>query len=98
MITIGQARRILSEWHGGQGSAVYSVASTGKMICRSDAIGELERDLRTVERAAHTGSDKDGRCRRELTAVIVWLQLRGDAGYGDVPLGEWLNAWDDTPV
>lgn len=95
MITIGQARRILMEWHGGQGTAVYSVGSTGKVNMLPETIEELEADRRSV---AHDPGrwDDNGLCDRELAAVIEWLRSR--RSLGSVPRDVWLAAWDDTPV
>jgi hypothetical protein len=43
MITSGIARRIASEWHSGQGSALYSFASTGSIT--EDLHREIEREI-----------------------------------------------------
>lgn len=89
MITNGQARRIMAEWHGGQSSPVYSVMSSGSMRYRREAIDELQTTLSGMPLT-------DTANIREVEAVIVWLQMR--ATLGAVPRDEWVNAWDGTPA
>lgn len=47
MITDGQARKIASEWHGGQSSPLYSLASTGA-INLPDVLHEIMVDAAAV--------------------------------------------------
>lgn len=92
-LTYGQARRILMEWHGGQGSAVYSVGSSGKMAERQGARDELDSDRRLVVLKPYNHDDPT-QAVAELDAVIEWL----DHIHEDIPRDKWIRAWDETPV
>lgn len=50
MISNGTARRIASEWRGGQASALYSFSSTGQIfdLTARTLLGEAESELETT--------------------------------------------------
>ena len=64
MITEAEARKIASEWHGGQWSPLYAFSSTGTIV--SGINSEIEECLRTV----YPHSDEDISNLRDLRAYI----------------------------
>jgi hypothetical protein len=81
MINDGQARRIASEWHGGQVSALYSLASCGAITeCTRDEISDELQQLDV------------GRVRRDLLALDKYVRRNGARG----PQSGWPTLWDDT--
>jgi hypothetical protein len=84
MITDSQARRIAAEWHGGQASALYALASSGAVD--ADAVrNEISRDIVTLE---------VGVARRDLLALDTYVRHAGERGRQE----GWARLWDETPV
>lgn len=96
IITDGQARRIASEWHSGQWSALYSFASCGAI--QSGLLTEVVR-----ERESRLGAAR----RRDLLALEKYVRSTcpDDSTLDDGddrpcerdPVGGWADLWDDTP-
>jgi hypothetical protein len=63
MATERTARKIASEWHGGQFSAMYAFSSTGTVT--ETLLNEIDADLKVVTQSPHY-SEKD---RRKLTRL-----------------------------
>lgn len=84
LICDGQARRIASEWHGGQSSALYSLASSGA-ISLDRVRDEISRELMKLD---------VGEARRELLALDKYTQKTGERA----AVAEWFRLWDDSPV
>ncbi|GAA5021774.1 hypothetical protein [Actinopolymorpha pittospori] len=84
IINDGQARRLAAEWHGGQWTALYSLASSGH-IDRDRLRTEISREVQALEH---------GCPRRDLLALDKYVRHRGDTS--TVP--GWHRLWDETPV
>jgi hypothetical protein len=84
VISDGQARRIASEWHGGMGSALYSLASSGAVDYEWVML-EIRCELPNLE---------DETPRRELLALGKYVR---SAGCRPAQAG-WCFVWDDAPV
>ncbi len=65
-----RARTIAGDWHGGQGSALYSLSSAGGR--RVEALHEVQRELRTLDERADP-SEADA-LRGELQALADYLK------------------------
>lgn len=78
----GHARRIASEWHGGQWSALYSLASCG---CITEGTAtEIRRERQKFAAG----------CPAELDALLVYVLYAGERG----PVNRWSDYWSDAPV
>lgn len=75
LITPLQARVIASQWHSGQVSALYSLASCGAI--REDCAEEVSRELRV---AGHDDA-------AVLAALLLYVVSRGVRG----PVTGWAN-------
>jgi hypothetical protein len=79
----GQARRIASEWHDGQGSALYSFVSTGAIALDAldgEIVANLDRQL------------DDSTEQRELDALLAYVHSNGERG----PVAGWADLWSDS--
>jgi hypothetical protein len=84
MITDGQARRIASEWHSGQGSALYSLASCGSVA--EDTLLEIVRELKAeIWREDY---------KAELNALAEYVLHTPDRPAQD----GWSSLWDDERI
>jgi len=84
IINAGQARRIASDWHSGQTSALLTFASTG--FVRDDLRDEITTELMELE----PGID-----RRDLLALDKYVSRFGEAPWVD----NWSAIrFDYTPV
>jgi len=79
----GTVRRVASEWHGGQWSALYALASSGAIL--EGAAGELRRELALVNPGADAADDA------ELAGVLAYLDHHGARG----PVDGWHQLWSD---
>lgn len=96
IITDGQARRIASEWHGGQGSALYSLVSCGAIQDgllaeitrrRESPIGARHRfDLLALEKYVRSNSPDDSTPGGDDHQLFERERVPG-----------WADLWDDTP-
>jgi hypothetical protein len=88
LINDGQARRIASDWHGGQGSSLCSLATTGAI--QLDLVREEIEDLLAC---AEMG---EKRCEllRELLALKKYVRAVGNCSAQP----GWSHLWDETPV
>lgn len=96
MINDGQARRIASEFHGGQGSALYMLASTGATRDGRFTFGDT---LRAVERELlpHRVADYDAMwpgTGAELRALYAYVREAGPRG----PVPNWADVWCEDRV
>jgi hypothetical protein len=88
MLTDAQARTIACSWHGGGGSALYAMCSTGAIdTARSDhdTRGEVVILLWSEDDEM---ADDDYQKMQELEDYIL---LRGKRG----PVPGWAKLWDD---
>lgn len=87
MITDGQARKIASDWHGGQSSPLYSLASTGAIV--ADVLDEIMADASSVG-PENTPGQLDA-----LLALIEYCTFEGPRG----PVAGWsdIDFEDFTP-
>lgn len=83
VINDGQARVIASDWHGGQGSSMYSLTSCGAIDDRLH--DEIEQAIREAS---------IGQRRLSLLALDRYVRQAGERG----PISGWSGLWDDTPV
>jgi hypothetical protein len=88
----GQARRIASEWHGGQGSALYALASAGQVS--GDTLSEIDRQIDEVDRRPEVFDDPP-QARIDLSALRRYVRARNGRSYVGIP---WHTRWDDTPA
>jgi hypothetical protein len=86
-ISHGQARRLASEWHGGQWSALYSLSSTGAIDVEA-----ADREIMASLDLQPEGTDDE----RDLDALLAYVHSHGPRG----PVADdgWTTLWDDTPV
>ncbi|HEX5522795.1 MAG TPA: hypothetical protein VFX53_05075 [Pedococcus sp.] len=74
----GQARRIASEWHGGQSSALYSLASCGAIT--PEVAGEIQREITTCDDAT------------DLTALLIYVAFHGPRDRQEGWSGVWSDS------
>jgi hypothetical protein len=67
-ISRDEARRIASQWHGGQRTALYEFTSTGRIADHGRLLSEIESDLR--------GTIDDADAAIELRALQQWVSAR----------------------
>jgi hypothetical protein len=67
-ISTGEARRIASQWHGGQRTALYEFSSSGTIASHSRLLSEIETDLR--------GTIDDADAAVELRSLQQWVSAR----------------------
>lgn len=67
VVSTNDVRSIAAQWHSGQSSALYALASSGAVV--STAKYELRRELATA---------KDWRARRELRAALLYVTAKDD--------------------
>lgn len=66
------ARRIASEWHGGQSTALYAFASSGHIA--TDLLDEASRELADqARRAVDSPSEADSADLVDLAALVAWI-------------------------
>lgn len=96
VLSHGQARRIASEWHGGQASALYSLASTG-YIERTEEYGCPAEDeiVRELDGKAYESTDDPEQSERDLLALLKYVRGRAYPTYQGIP---WSSRWDETPA
>jgi hypothetical protein len=92
VLSHGQARRIASEWHGGQRSALYALASAGHI--GDDTLSEIDRQIGKVDRRPEVFDDPP-QARIDLCALRTYVRARNGRSYVGVP---WHTRWDDTPA
>ena len=82
MITDAEAKRIASEWHGGGGTALYALASTGAIdTARWDH--RLEFDIISeCRRVVRSGKTEDA---KELYSLWEYVAVNGPRG----PVDGW---------
>lgn len=85
-ITDGRARRIAADWYGGQGSALWSFATTGEIRDLDELTDDIYWQLQQVRLP-----DSDDRELRELLRYVE------TAGPRPPPPG-WSRLWDDAEV
>lgn len=81
-ISDGKARRIASEWHGGQGSALYSFTSTGTIT--DDLVSEIRSEL--VSAILGTNIEE----RKVLQDLLTYAKAHGMRG----PVEGWSSVWE----
>lgn len=84
VITDAQARTVAADWHGGQSSPLYALASSGAIPDVDAVRGEISADLSTVD----VGTE-----RRPLLALDTYVREHGQRG----PVSGWAALWDSTP-
>ncbi len=67
-ISTGEARRIASQWHGGQSTALYEFTSSGIIASHGRLLAEIDSDLR--------GTIDDADAAVELRALQQWVTAR----------------------
>ncbi|MEV3856095.1 hypothetical protein AB0J38_17440 [Streptomyces sp. NPDC050095] len=76
------ARKIASEWHGGQATALYSLTSCGAIL--PGLVGEIDRELWfCLLDGDVTDDDRDG--ARQLGKLRDYAQHHGERG----PVDGW---------
>jgi hypothetical protein len=83
------ARRLASEWHGGQSSPLYAFASSGTIT--DGLIREIDE---TLEQVARTGSD-DGSQRAELERLKNWVRDHDEDETADEDEPEHVHVWGE---
>jgi hypothetical protein len=85
MLTENEARRIAAEWHGGQGSALYALASTGTVVAGASAeASACERQLRDGYDPG-TG-ESIGQLLRDARGLVAYVESREPDEDGLPPL------------
>ena len=79
----GRMRRIASEWHGGQSSALYSFASTG-------TITDATRDEVAKEMADADVTQSDEYALDDLQELHDYLVTTPNRG----PIAGWAELWE----
>lgn len=79
-ITDGEARVIASQWHAGQSSALYALASSGAIL-KDDLLRELYSEMIT--------HDDRQSANRELAALERYVHIHGQRG----PVTGWSAIW-----
>ena len=88
MITDTEARRIASEWHGGQGSALYAFASTGAIREGSDEGWDYnECAMEIYEEIAATTSYEELNPMTDMNNLLEYIQANGPRG----PVPGWAD-------
>lgn len=82
MITDAQARKIAADWHGGQGSALYALASTGAV--RGDLVREINRDV--CDPLFQSDADIT-----DLQSLLTYARLNRGRG----PVDGWSRLWPE---
>lgn len=90
--TLGNVRRIASEWHGGMWSALYALASSGAI--RPGVSLEIAQSL------DHATDPEDV---RDLLALRGWVDMVDHVDAWDVAVGKpngywygWADTWSET--
>lgn len=77
MISVARARKIASDWHGGQSSALYAFASSG-MLPVPGARSEVKRDIRMAEiTPGYTTRDV-----KELRSLLDFIEYHEEMAMG----------------
>lgn len=86
----GRVRRIAAEWHSGQASPSYALASTGAIVpgCSTELWASLV-DAR-AQLAAGTDPQLTAEAVDELAALAEWVERTGVRG----PVRGWHQLWD----
>ncbi|MGH8967117.1 MAG: hypothetical protein ACRDXB_17565 [Actinomycetes bacterium] len=92
VLSRGQARRIASEWHGGQTSALYELCSAGHIS--DDTLSEIDREIGEVERRPGLVDDP-AQALIDLRALRSYVQACRGRSFVGV---SWHAVWDDTPA
>ena len=72
--SIGELRRIASDWHGGQGSALYSFASTGVAHYPWEGMMEVDQCLQALDRGIYDPKETD-QLRKDLLVLRRYFEL-----------------------
>ena len=94
MITDAQARKIASDWHGGGGSALYALASTGAInTARADhdITAELGDCFADIADNPKRYQESDG---IDLHALATYVRKHRPRG----PQPGWADLWPEEPV
>lgn len=86
----GQVRRIASEWHGGQGSPSYALASSGAILpgCSTELWASVADARHQLEQGLD--SELTHLDVQELAALAEWVERTGVRG----PIAGWHKEWD----
>lgn len=91
MINYFQARRIAGEWHGGQASALYALASAGALSPTRDdpdpgaaLLSEIDEELATLNAAAHRAAPDVETLAgiSELSRLRLWVVAAAAGEFG----------------
>jgi len=82
-ITTLDARRIASEWHDGQASALYAFGSSGTII--SGFLGEVRRACAMAETQKQMGQ-LDAEAYWEMQDLLAFAEYYSDSRYSDMPV------------
>lgn len=83
VISDRRARKLASEWHGGQWAPMYALASSGAI--REDTADEIRECLR---------QDYDEQLTRELRDLLRYVEAKGPRG----PVEGWANIGIDDVI
>ena len=86
MISDLEARKIASEWHSGQTSALYALSSTGAILDHVDTANELT-DLAREESNRPTDQRNDPASFTNLINLRTYVRRHGNRG----PQDHWSN-------
>jgi hypothetical protein len=81
MISDRQARQIASEWHGGQGSALYAFASTGAIDTAWED-HDIRQEIRPLREHSPNFTEYD-----RLTKLLKYCDFYGPRG----PVDGWSD-------
>ncbi len=92
-ISDGRARRIASDWHGGQGSALYMFASTGATRDKRYTVEDVRIAIE-YQLLPHIVADSERHwphAGEELRELYAYVKSVGNRG----PVEGWSDHWDD---
>jgi hypothetical protein len=91
MITDLEARKIASDWHGGQGTALYALSSTGAIDSAHyshDVSAEIKANIAMVSRCRSTQGYRDAYTQEDHENLMALLAYA--LGYGERnPVDGW---------
>lgn len=89
VISHAAARMIASQYHDGQSSPLYMLASTGR--CDDETFTDVQRNL------AHVEAEGDTEHAKWLRYLLIYIALRQYEETDDKPVEDWHKFWLHQP-
>ena len=68
------AREVATDWHGGQASGLYSLASTGSLVRADDIAREVRDCIAALDTPAYADSDYVDEYRTNLSDLLAYVE------------------------